>query len=206
VYKWSTGDTVSVSRIANSQNASIRVGSSIACLSEPSPIVRFVKNTNTTPSIGLTNDSILVSTNAPFYKWYFNNRLMGDSSSSITAKKVGFYKVETSNDKLCWDASTSYPIISLPNLASTDTVRIRIFPNPVSGGFFNVVASLDRVTNVIARVTVTDASGLILVQTNKFIFFGREIKIPITLSTYKGTAFVRVEINGDVETKTIILQ
>jgi hypothetical protein len=68
-----------------------------------------------------------------------------------------------------------------------------------------VVATLQRSTNVVARVTVADGNGNVLLQTNKFIFFGREVKIPITLAV-KGTVFVRIDVNGDVKTQTVILQ
>ncbi len=206
-YSWSTGETTPTIKVVNSAQVSVRVATQNTCLSIASPIVNLVKNTNTKPSIGITNDSILISTTAPFYRWYFNNiRTNSDTTNRLVARKVGFYRVETSVNRLCWDASDELPIVILPTTASSDTVKVRIFPNPVTGGTFTVVASLERVTNVVARVMVTDASGLVLAQTNRFIFYGREIKIPVTLSTYKGTAFVRVEINGDVETKTIILQ
>lgn len=206
-YSWSNGATTPTIKVTNSAQISVRVATQNTCLSAASPMVNLVKNTNTKPSIGITSDSILISTTAPFYRWYFNNiRSNADTSNRLIARKVGFYRVETSNNRQCWDASDDLPIITIPRTNSTDTVTVRIFPNPVTGGTFTVVASLERVTNVIARVTVTDASGLVLVQTNRFIFYGREIKIPVTLNTYKGTAFVRVEINGDAETKTIILQ
>ncbi|HCL04651.1 MAG TPA: hypothetical protein DHW64_01195 [Chitinophagaceae bacterium] len=207
LYRWSTGDTTKTIRIGSTQKISVRVGNIANCLSLPSYTSSFVKNTNTTPSIGLMKDSILISTTAPHYRWYFNNiRTNGDSTNTLVARKIGFYRVETSNDKICWDASPELPIVVLPRVATTDTAVVRVFPNPVTGGFFNVVVNLPRATNVITRVTVTDASGIILIQTNKFIFFGREIKIPITLSTYKGPAFVRVETNGDVEVQSILLQ
>lgn len=206
-YSWSTGETTASIKVVNSAQVSVRVATQNTCLSAASPIVNLIKNTNTKPSIGITSDSILISTTAPYYRWYFNNiRTNGDTTNRLVARKVGFYRVETSANRLCWDASDDLPIVILPTTASSDTVKVRIFPNPVTGGTFTVVASLERVTNVVARVMVTDASGLVLAQTNRFIFYGREIKIPVTLSTYKGTAFVRVEINGDIETKTIILQ
>lgn len=206
-FSWSTGDTTPTIKMTNSAQVSVRVATQNTCLSIASPVVSLIKNTNTKPSIGISSDSILISTSAPFYRWYFNNiRSNGDTTNRLIARKVGFYRVETSVNRQCWDASDDFPVITLARSASTDTVKVRIFPNPVTGGTFTVVASLERVTNVIARVMVTDASGLLLAQTNRFIFYGREIKIPITLNSYKGTAFVRVEINGDAETKTIILQ
>lgn len=206
-FLWHNGDTTATLRIGASTNAQVIMATNTSCFSTPSNLVRFIKNTNTKPSIGISSDSILISTSAPFYRWYFNNiRSNTDTSNRLIARRVGFYRVETSSNRQCWDASDDLPIVTLSRTTTTDTVKVRIFPNPVTGGTFTVVASLERVTNVIARVTVTDASGLVLAQTNRFIFYGREIKIPVTLNTYKGTAFVRVEINGDAETKTIILQ
>lgn len=208
LFRWSNGDTSKTIRIGSTQKINLRVGNIANCLSIVSNTTNFVKNTNSTPSLGLTSDSILVSTTAPHYRWYYNNLRTNnsDTTSSLIARKIGFYRVETSNDKLCWDASVDFPIVLLPRIATSDTSTVRIFPNPVTGGFFNVVVSLPRTTNVIARVTVTDAGGVVLTQTNKFIFFGREIKIPVTIPTYKGSAFVRVEINGEVKTQAIVLQ
>jgi hypothetical protein len=115
--------------------------------------------------------------------------------------------VETSNDKICWDRSNEFPIVVLLSSAPlvNDTLKIVAYPNPSSTGTFNVVATLQHPTNVIARVTVADVNGTILLQTNRFIFFGREIKIPVTLNV-KGTVFVKVDINGDIKTQTVILQ
>ena len=86
-----------------------------------------------------------------------------------------------------------------------DTLSVKSYPNPVTGGAFNIVASLQKVTNVEARVTIVDANGVVLLQTNKLIFFGKQVKIPITISA-KGTVFAQVNINGDIKTLTVILQ
>jgi hypothetical protein len=129
----------------------------------------------------------------------------GNSSNSLIVKKIGFYSVETSNDKICWNRSTDFPILYLKTPLINDTVSIKTYPNPTSTGLFYIVASLQKATNVVARAIVTDANGVVLLQTNKFIFFGREIKIPVTLSI-KGTVFAKIEINGDIKTQTVILQ
>ena len=115
------------------------------------------------------------------------------------------YAVETSNDGTCWDRSVEFPILTLGSLPITDTLQIKTYPNPTNTGLFYVVISLQSVSNMEVKVTVVDALGNLLLQTNKLIFFGREIKIPISL-TFKGTAFVRVEVNGNVKTQTVILQ
>lgn len=204
-YFWSNGDTTNKIVIKNSGTFNVKVGSGNGCISYQSLNIRTNKNTNTTPSLALVGNS-LISTSAPRYRWLFNNNYVpGNISNSILPNKVGLYAVETSNDSICWDRSLDYPIMVLSTPLVNDTLNVKIFPNPTSTGTFFVVATLKKVTNVVVRVTVSDANGNILTQTNPFIFFGREIKIPISL-TFKGTAFVRTDVNGDIVTQTVILQ
>ncbi len=204
LYRWSTGDTSAAIVVRNSAIVSLQVGSKTTCLSNISSSLRLIKNTNSTPIISQVNDSILLSSNAPHYRWSLNDKPV-DTTASVNIRKIGFYKVETSNDKICWDASQGYPVVILAATPTSDSLKINLFPNPATGGSFNVGISLQNTTNVVTRVTVTDVSGAAVLQTNKFIFFGREIKIPITL-TNKGTFFVKVDINGSVKTSPIILQ
>ena len=81
---------------------------------------------------------------------------------------------------------------------------MEIYPNPAVG-LFNIVVRLQKATDVIAYVTVANVAGNIVLQTNKLIFFGREIKIPISLNA-TGTFGVKVNINGDIKTLPVILQ
>ena len=205
-YLWSTGDTTKNLVIKSSGNYSLQVGSGKGCLSYASRIIKTNKNTNPVPSLALIGNKTLISSNAPKYRWLFNNTYIpGNNTNSLVPSKVGFYTVETSNDSICWDRSTDYPIFVLSNPLVNDTLAVKVFPNPTSTGTFFVVASLQRSTNVVARVTIVDGNGNVLLQTNKFIFFGREVKIPITLAI-KGTVFAKIDINGDVKTQTVILQ
>jgi hypothetical protein len=207
IFKWSNGDSVRSIVAKNSVNINLQVGVTQGCLSKPSATLKLIKNTNPLPVLALTNnDTVLISSNAPNYRWFFNNiSVSGNSSNSLIVKKIGFYSVETSNDKICWNRSTDFPILYLKTPLINDTVSIKTYPNPTSTGLFYIVASLQKATNVVARAIVTDANGVVLLQTNKFIFFGREIKIPVTLSI-KGTVFAKIEINGDIKTQTVILQ
>jgi hypothetical protein len=205
-YKWSTGDSSSTLTIKNTSNISLRVGSKDGCYSNNSSVLKIIKNTNPIPILALTNDSTLLSSGAPRYRWYFNNNIIvADTTNMLRIRKIGFYAVETSNDKICWDRSNDFPIIMLATPLVNDSVSLKTYPNPAPNGNFTIVATLERVTNVVARVTITDANGVVLLQSNKFIFFGKEIKIPIALSV-KGTVFIRLEINGDIKTQTVILQ
>lgn len=205
-YKWSTGETTQNIIVKTSGTVSLQVGSSTGCLSNPSLNLKTSKNINPVPLLALSGDSTLISSSAPNYRWYFNNTpLPGNTSNKLIVRKTGFYSVETSNDKVCWDHSNDFPILTLATPLLNDSVSVKSYPNPTSTGLFYIVATLQRATNVVAKVTVSDISGNILLQTNKFIFFGREIKIPVTLSV-KGTVFAKIDINGDVKTQTVILQ
>lgn len=205
-YKWSNGDSTQRTTLKASANITLQTASQAGCLSKISSILKAIKNSNPVPVLALTGSNTLISSTAPNYRWYFNNIPINNQiTNTLTADKVGFYTVETSNDKICWDASNDFPIITVSSPLVNDTLQVKAYPNPATGGSFNVVATLQYPTNVIARVTVADVNGAILLQTNKFIFFGREIKIPVTLSV-KGTVFVKVEINNDIKTQTVVLQ
>lgn len=204
-YLWSTGEGSRSITVKTTSVVNVLVASTAQCYSKPSASVTAINNPNPIPVLALSGDVKLISSTAPNYRWYYNNNLLPtEKTSSLTATKIGFYKVETSQDKTCWDASNEFPILFVTTPLVNDSVSIKAFPNPTSGTF-NVVATLQRVTNVTAKVTVTDAAGNTLLQTNKFIFFGKEIKIPVTL-TVKGPVFVKLDVNGDVKTITVILQ
>lgn len=206
-YLWSTGDTTKSITIKQSNpSVSVKVANQLGCYSENAASLQFVQNTNPVPSIAQLVDNSLLSTSAPNYRWFINNTsIAGNTSNKLVPAKIGFYSVETSNDKICWDRSNDYTIFTISTPLVNDTVAIRTFPNPSTTGSFYVVATLQRPTNVVARVTVTDVNGVVLLQTSKFIFFGREIKVPITLAV-KGTVFAKIDINGDIKTQTVILQ
>jgi hypothetical protein len=157
---------------------------------------------NPAPGISSIGDTILNSSSAPYYQWYYNNILVnGATSNSIKVNKVGFYRVDTSPDSVCWTSSLDFPVL-LSRERVADTLSIKLYPNPSSGSF-HVNIKLQRATGVIAYVTVTNVSGNTILQTNKLIFFGDEVKIPITLSS--GSYFVAVYINGDVKTLPVIV-
>jgi hypothetical protein len=206
LYKWSTGDTARTIVIKTTATVTVQALSGTSCSSPPSAIVKVIRNINPIPSIALVNDSVLISSPAPKYRWYFNNTILKDTLGSLPAKKVGLYAVETSNDKICWDRSVDFPVVLLPvSLLFHDSLVVKSYPNPTSTGQFTIVATLQHPTNVVARLTVTNSSGAVLLQTNKFIFFGKEIRIPVTLNV-KGTVFAKLEINNEIKTQTVILQ
>ena len=156
------------------------------------------------PTITSVGDTILKSSVSSNYQWYLNNnKLATDTLNSIKVKKVGFYRVETSPDKTCWDASEEYPVLVLKGRLS-DTLKVGIYPNPAVG-MFNVVITLPNISSVVASVTVVNTVGNVVLQTEKLFFYSNQIKIPITLNA-TGVFNVKVTINGEVKTQTVILQ
>jgi hypothetical protein len=206
IHKWTTGDTTKNLVISKSGKYSLQVGSNKFCFSKISKNLVANKNTNSQPSLALLSNKTLLSSPATMYRWFVNNILIqGNNTISHLPEKIGMYVVETSNDGVCWDRSVEFPILTLAPTPTADSVKVKVYPNPSSTGLFFVVVTLEDPTNMEVRVTITDATGIVLLQTIKFIFFGKEIKIPISL-TFKGTVFVKIEVNGDIITKTVLLQ
>lgn len=157
------------------------------------------------PTISSIGDSILTSSTANFYQWFFNNdSLVNEKTKSININKVGFYRVSTSFDSTCWASSLDYPVI-VTQAPLNDTLKMLVYPNPTNTSMFNVDVKLPQTTGVITYVTVYDINGKLVKQTNKLILFSNEVRIPVTLTT-KGTFFVKVYINGDTRQQTVIIQ
>lgn len=109
--------------------------------------------------ISSIGDSVLLSTHANYYQWYFNNnRLTNEIFDSLKIDKAGFYHVETSTNNLCWVSSLDYPVIIAQN-PLPDSLKMNIYPNP-STGKFTVDIMLPQTTSVIAYVTIYDVNGV----------------------------------------------
>ena len=85
----------------------------------------------------------------------------------------------------------------------SDTLKVNLYPNPSTGNF-TVDVKLPQITSVIAYVTIYDVNGIKVLQTNKLIFYGSEIKIPVTKNA-KGSFFVKAYVNGDSRQQAIII-
>lgn len=204
-YQWSTGDTSQTILLRNNNIVRLRVALKPGCFSDSSAAVNFLNHVNTIPVLSISRDSVLSTQTAPQYRWYRNNRILnGVNSNTYTAQNIGLYKVETSSNGVCWDGSNEIPIFTLPNRSNNDTLLLRVYPNPSSGDF-TVQASLQNPTNVTARILITDMGGTTIIQNTRFIFFGREIRIPVTIVN-KGTYVVRMEMNGQIKTVNVIVQ
>ncbi len=156
------------------------------------------------PVITSVGDSILKSSTAQYYHWYLNNKeLESQASGSIHVTDAGFYHVETSSNNICWTASLDYPVL-INTRPLNDTLKLAIYPNPSSGNFTADI-KLPQTTTVTTYTIVYDVSGTKILETNKLVFFGNEIKVPISINN-KGTFFVKVFVNGDSRQQTVIIQ
>lgn len=154
------------------------------------------------PSISLAGDSVLLSSYASNYQWYYNNhKLNNEISNSMHVAGAGFYHVETSEDKVCWIPSPDYPV--LISRTSPDSLQLSVYPNP-SHGNFTAYVKLPKITTMKAYVQVTDVNGVQILQTSRLIFYGNEIRIPISINV-KGTFFVKVFVNDDAVQQSIII-
>ena len=204
-YLWSNGDTTSSTIIRNSAKVSLRGRlNGSTCFSLPSAITTGVKNSNIIPEISSQLNS-LISTNSNNYKWFKNNLIVpGVTANVLFNPSIGVYRVETSLDKFCWDASPDFMIITNNQPLLTDTVQLTVFPNP-SSGIFNVVADFEKITNVVTKVTVVDINGVLVYQSQRLLFFSKKIMLPVNLGTRKGVFGVHMDINGTVKSIVVVV-
>lgn len=155
------------------------------------------------PTITLYQDSLLRSSTANHYQWFFNSQLVANQNTNqLRIKSAGFYQVKTSVDKVCWVPSLDYPVLISQNPLS-DSLRLLIYPNP-SDGQFTVYLRTPQIGSMKVFLQVADMSGVLILQSNKFIFYGNEIKIPVNI-TNKGTYVVKIYVNDKVSQQTIII-
>lgn len=155
------------------------------------------------PAVSLIRDSILVSSQANYYQWFFNNNKMANANlDRITIKDAGFYHVETSAEGICWTPSLDYPVL-LSIGSSPDSLQLFLYPNPSTGNF-TAYARLPQAGTAMVYVQVFDISGVLVYQSSKLIFYGNEIRVPITINS-KGTFFVRMTINNTTIQQSIVV-
>jgi hypothetical protein len=208
-YRWSTGDTTPVIYVSKSTLVYVSVGNSAlgnsatGCFSKPSLATKYVKNQLTQPTLTY-KDSILLSSTAPYYRWYFNNSLVQDNVSKIKATKIGIYWVSTSTDKTCWTNSKEFKLSIGSLMPAADSLGVKVYPNPTTGQF-NVTVVLPKEQLAKIQVTITDASGSIVYRSPAFSLTGREINIPLELMK-KGFYNVIVEVNGRFKTQVLMVK
>lgn len=208
-YRWSTGDTTPIIYVSKSTLVSVAVGNSAlgnsasGCFSKPSLATKYIKNQLTQPTLTY-KDSILLSSAAPYYRWYFNNSLVQDNVSKIKATKIGIYWVSTSTDKTCWTNSKEFKLSIGSLMPVADSLGVKVYPNPTSGNF-NVTVVLPKEQMAKIQVTITDASGSIVYRSPALSITGREINIPLEIMK-KGFYNVIVEVNGRFKTQVLMVK
>lgn len=203
-FRWSTGDTTPSIFITNNAKVSVTVGNAaLGCFSKASKTVQYVKNRLAQPTISY-KDSTLFSSSAPYYRWFFNSSLLQDNASKIRATKIGTYWVATSADQLCWTSSKEFKLSIGSLIPSTDSLGVKVYPNPTSGKF-NVTVVLPKEQLAKIQVTITDASGSIIYRSPSFSLTGREITIPLEIAK-KGYYNVLVEVNGRFKTQILMVK
>jgi hypothetical protein len=206
-YYWSTGDTTKSIVARKTDTISLRgTYNGNPCYSELSDKVVIIKNQNIVPVISVSGNS-LVSTASKYYRWHQNNVLVnGVFGYNYINPTAGVYKVETSLDNYCWDTSEDH-VVLLNNSTTfnTDSIDIKTYPNPSTDGKFNVDIYFSTPTTVLSKIIITDMQGVIIQQTQKVLFTGKHLKIPVNMGINKGTYAVHVDLNGTIKTVLVVL-
>lgn len=206
-YYWSTGDTTKSIVAKKTDTISLRgTYNGNPCYSEISDKIVVIKNLNPVPVISILGKS-LVSTTSNYYRWTQNNVIVnGVFGYNYINPSPGVYKVETSLDNYCWDTSDDH-VVLLNNSSTfnTDSVDIKAYPNPSTDGKFNVDVYFSKSTTVLSKITITDMQGVIIQQTQKVLFTGKHLKIPVNMGINKGSYAVHVDLNGTIKTVLMII-
>ncbi|RFM28728.1 T9SS type A sorting domain-containing protein [Deminuibacter soli] len=147
----------------------------------------------------------LNSSPSTYYRWYFNNTLMaGQTKSFIPVTKQGIYFVSTSSNNLCWNESLKYIALTAANTTPGDSVKVTVYPNPVTGPF-NIVLSYKNVKSVTVKVTIVTTGGNVVWQSNKLLFRDKWIRIPIPANLSAGMYIAKVVANDESRSVQILV-
>lgn len=117
-----------------------------------------------TPTI-TSNGSVLTSSAAFAYQWYFNgSQIPGATSQSYTATQTGTYQVRITDANGCvymYSALLDFAVTSAAELFTAAT-KLTLYPNP-SNGIVHIAG--DFISEKNYTVTVTDAVGHVVMQT-----------------------------------------
>lgn len=202
-YRWSTGDTTPFTYIRNTQQVTVTVGNAaLGCFSKPAT-VKFVLNRRPVSEIVYRDSALRARPPAPNYRWYFNGQLVG-TDSILRTNRIGVYRVETSDDKLCWTSSREFPLTIGTQANPADSLFMKVYPNPSSGPF-TVAIVLPTVRTVRITITITDATGAVVYKSPVLTMTGRELQVPLQLLR-KGMYRVEAKVNDRVITRTLFIQ
>jgi hypothetical protein len=202
-YRWSTGDTTPFIYIRNTQQVSVTVGNAaLGCFSKPA-IVKFVLNRRPMSEIVYRDSVLRARPPAPNHRWYFNGQLVS-TDSVLRTTRIGIYRVETSDDKLCWTSSREFPLSIGTLVRPADSLFMKLYPNPSSGPF-TVAIVLPTVRTVRITITITDATGAVVYKSPTLTMTGRELQVPLQIAR-KGIYRVEAKVNDKVVSRTLFIQ
>lgn len=203
-YRWSTGDTTPFIYVKESKKVSLTVGNAaLGCFSKTSATINFIKNLDPLPVLTY-KDTVLTSTEAKLYRWYFNGELLKERTRSIRALKIGTYRVETSSNEICWNKSADFKVTVGSLIPEREELAIKIYPNP-SHGEFKVAVVVPKEQKLVINIKIRDARGNVVYESPQLTIVGREIVIPLRL-LQKGIYNLIVTVNGKVRSKVLYIQ
>ena len=203
-YRWSTGDTTPFIYVRESKKISLTVGNAaLGCFSKTSATINFIKNGDPVPVLTY-KDTMLTSSEARLYRWYFNGELLKERTRSIKALKIGTYRVETSSNELCWTRSTEFKVTIGSLIPEQEDLAIKIYPNP-SNGEFKVGIVVPKEQKLVINIKIRDAQGNVVYESAQLTMVGREIIIPHRFMQ-KGIYSLSVTVNGKTRSKVLYIQ
>jgi hypothetical protein len=137
------------------------------------------------------------------YQWYrYEEQLEGETNQTMLIKRTGVYSVSVSNRFGC--VSKSDPIgIGVPTPVGlnsvNDNVSFKVFPNPSAGRF---VIEKNSTAQGATQIVVTDVVGKEVLRTTSMDDI---IEMDLT-AIAAGTYYIRLENNGSVSIKPIVIK
>jgi PKD repeat protein len=157
MYVWSNGSALQSQVVSENGTYTLRVGTSMACLSEPSLPIHVSLGELPIATITFSGNELIASTGTK-YIWTLNNEPLDVSTGTITIDKSGAYRVEVFNAAGCSSLSEPMIITTIEKGINADIVTS---PNPVSGKL--TISSAMPVQ----RIDIFDLQGRLVFTTNR---------------------------------------
>lgn len=192
-YLWDNAETTSEITVSpnSTQNYNVTVTNSAGC-SDNASVTVSVNALPAQPVIS-ANGSILESTTATSYQWYFNGvPIENATGSSYTPTQAGDYTVEIFDENGCSSVSEPYTWFAV-GVDELD-MSTMLFPNPTNGSV--VVSSTERMQ----QIQIIDMLGKIVLTS-----YPNASRTSLDLSNIaSGVYSLRMQIGNDHVTKQLI--
>ena len=202
-YRWSNGDTTPYTFVRGDATVSVTVGNAATGCFSKSAIVRFVRNRRPMPELTYRDSVLSARPPAPFLRWYLDGKPVGDGPT-LKASRIGVYRLETSDDKICWTSSKEFKVTIGSLIPPSDSIHLRLYPNPTVGPFTAaIVLPTERTVRI--SIKITDMSGSVVYRSGVLEMRGRELHIPLKLEK-KGTYRVWAEVGDRRASKVLVVR